>query len=166
MTEKHVLVVLVEDKPGVMMRITGLFTRRHFNIETISVGHTEKEGISRITLTVLGDKREIEQVMKQLNKVVEVLKVSRMDSDSIMRELALVKINTKDKDSKAELIQLVDIFRGRIVDVTKESMVVEITGDGSKVDAFVSMVTSFGIKELAITGVTAMSRGPKATEAK
>ncbi len=163
MTDKHILVVLVEDKPGVMMRISGLFTRRHFNIETISVGHTEKEGISRITLTALGDMREVEQVMKQLNKLIDVLKVTRMEDDSINRELALIKINTKDKDSKSELIQLVDIFRGRIVDVTKESLVVEITGDRKKVDAFVNMVTSFGIKELAITGVTAMSRGPKAT---
>ncbi len=163
MTEKHILVVLVEDKPGVMMRMSGLFTRRHFNIETISVGHTEKEGVSRITLTALGDMREVEQVMKQLNKLIDVLKVTRMEDDSINRELALIKINTKDKDSKSELIQLVDIFRGRIVDVTQESIVVEITGDGKKVDAFVNMVATFGIKELAITGVTAMSRGPKAT---
>ncbi|MEE8358816.1 MAG: acetolactate synthase small subunit [Candidatus Hydrothermarchaeales archaeon] len=163
MTDKHILVVLVEDKPGVMMRISGLFTRRHFNIETISVGHTEKEGISRITLTAVGDMREVEQVMKQLNKLIDVLKVTRMEDDSINRELALIKINTKDKDSKSELIQLVDIFRGRIVDVTQESIVVEITGDRKKVDAFVNMVTTFGIKELAITGVTAMSRGPKAT---
>lgn len=163
MTDKHILVVLVEDKPGVMMRISGLFTRRHFNIETISVGHTETEGVSRITLTALGDMREVEQVMKQLNKLIDVLKVTRMGDDSINRELALIKINTKDKDSKSEVIQLVDIFRGRIVDVTKESIVVEITGDGKKVDAFVNIVTSFGIKELAITGVTAMSRGPKAT---
>ncbi len=163
MTEKHILVVLVEDKPGVMMRISGLFTRRHFNIETISVGHTEKEGISRITLTAVGDMREVEQVMKQLNKLIDVLKVTRMADDSINRELALIKINTKDKDSKSELIQLVDIFRGRIVDVTQESIVVEITGDRKKVDAFVNMVATFGIKELAITGVTAMSRGPKAT---
>ncbi len=163
MTDKHILVVLVEDKPGVMMRISGLFTRRHFNIETISVGHTEKEGISRITLTALGDMREVEQVMKQLNKLIDVLKVTRMEDDSINRELALIKINTKDKDSKSELIQLVDIFRGRIVDVTQESIVVEITGDGKKVDAFVNMVATFGIKELAITGVTAMSRGAKAT---
>ncbi len=163
MTDKHILVVLVEDKPGVMTRISGLFARRHFNIETISVGHTEKEGISRITLTAVGDMREVEQVMKQLNKLIEVLKITRMERSSIQRELALIKINTKDQESKSELIQLVDIFRGRIVDVTKESMVVEITGDGSKIDAFVDMVTSFGIKELAITGVTAMSRGPKAT---
>ncbi len=163
MTDKHILVVLVEDKPGVMTRISGLFARRHFNIETISVGHTEKEGISRITLTAVGNMREVEQVMKQLNKLIEVLKITRMERSSIQRELALIKINTKDQESKSELIQLVDIFRGRIVDVTKESMVVEITGDGAKIDAFVDMVTSFGIKELAITGVTAMSRGPKAT---
>ncbi len=163
MTDKHILVVLVEDKPGVMMRISGLFTRRHFNIETISVGHTETDGVSRITLTALGDMREVEQVMKQLNKLIDVLKVTRMGDDSINRELALIKINTKDKDSKSEVIQLVDIFRGKIVDVTPESIVVEITGDGKKVDAFVTIVASFGIKELAITGVTAMSRGPKVT---
>jgi len=163
MTDKHILVVLVEDKPGVMMRVSGLFTRRHFNIETISVGHTEKDGVSRITLTAVGDMREVEQVMKQLNKLIDVLKVTRMGDDSINRELALIKINTKDKDSKSEVIQLVDIFRGKIVDVTSESIVVEITGDGKKVDAFVTIVASFGIKELAITGVTAMSRGPKVT---
>ncbi|MFQ6136155.1 MAG: acetolactate synthase small subunit [Candidatus Hydrothermarchaeales archaeon] len=160
MEQKHVLVALVEDKPGVMMRISGLFARRHFNIETISVGHTEKEGVSRITLTVGGDQREIEQVMKQLNKLVEVLKVSRMENDSIMRELALLKINTKDDEARAEVIQYANIFRGRIVDVTNESIVVEITGDSSKVEAFVNLVNPFGIKELAITGVTAMARGP------
>ena len=160
MSNKHILVVLVEDQPGVMTRISGLFARRHFNIDTISVGHTEKEGISRITLTAIGNMREVEQVMKQLNKLIEVLKVSRMESNAINRQLALVKINLKDKDSKSEIIQLADIFRGRIVDVTQSSIVVEITGEGSKVEAFLDLITPFGIKELAVTGVTSMSRGP------
>ncbi len=162
MSETHVLVALVEDRPGVMQRVSGLFRKRNFNIDSITVGRSEKEGISRMTLTVRGDQRILEQVMKQLNKLVEVLKVVQVEgADSVMRELALVKISTKDQNSRAEIVQYVNIFRGRIVDVGKDSLIVEITGDSEKIDAFVNFVSTFGIKELAKTGVTAMTRGTK-----
>ncbi len=157
--EKHIIYALVEDRPGVMQRISGLFTRRNFNIDTISVGHSEKKGISRISLTVRGSKNDLEQVMKQLSKIIEVRKVVELKKDTcVARELALVKIATKDEDQRAEVIQYVNIFRGRIVDVCKDSMIVEITGDGAKVSAFLQLVKTFGIKELATTGVTAMAR--------
>ncbi len=160
MNETHVLVALVEDRPGVMQRVSGLFRKRNFNIDSITVGRSEKEGISRMTLTVRGDQRILEQVMKQLNKLVEVLKVIQVEgADSVMRELALMKISTKDQNSRAEIVQYVNIFRGRIVDVGKDSLIVEITGDSEKIDAFVNLASTFGIKELAKTGVTAMTRG-------
>jgi len=164
MEREHVLVALVEDEPGVMQRISGMFTRRHFNIDTISVGHTEKKGISRITITFRGDESKAEQIVKQLNKIIEVVKIMRMEDSAILRELALVKINTPDEDSRREVVQYSNIFRAKIVDVAKESMIVEVTGNRSKVDAFVNLVRPFGIKELAITGVTAMSRGSRQVE--
>lgn len=160
--ETHILVALVEDRPGVMQRVSGLFRKRNFNIDSITVGHSEKEGISRITLTVAGDERIIEQVIKQLNKLIEVIKVTKLDREnSVMRELALIKINVKNETTRADIVQYVNIFRGRIVDVRKDSMIVEITGDRTKVDAFIELIGSFGIMELAKTGATAMTRGPK-----
>ncbi|MFV2040585.1 MAG: acetolactate synthase small subunit [Candidatus Hydrothermarchaeales archaeon] len=164
MEREHVLVALVEDEPGVMQRISGMFTRRHFNIDTISVGHTEKNGLSRMTITFWGDDKKAEQIIKQLNKIIEVVKVTKMESDSIQRELALIKINTPDENSRREIVQYANIFRAKIVDVGKDSMIVEVTGNGGKVDAFVKLVNPFGVKELAITGVTAMSRGSKPQE--
>jgi acetolactate synthase-1/3 small subunit len=161
MEREHVLVALVEDEPGVMQRISGMFTRRHFNIDTISVGHTEKKGLSRMTITFWGDDKKAEQIVKQLNKIIEVVKVTRMENDAIHRELALIKLNTPDENSRREVVQYVNIFRAKIVDVGKDSMIVEVTGNGSKIDAFVKLVNPFGVRELAITGVTAMSRGSK-----
>lgn len=163
--QTHVVVVLVEDKPGVLQRISGLFRKRNFNIDSITVGHSEKEGTSRMTIAVKGDERTLEQVMKQLNKLVDVVKVADVaKSDAVTRELALVKIATKSENVRAEVVQFVNIFRGRIIDVGKDSLVVEITGDSQKIDAFVNLVGSYGIKELARTGITAMSRGSKAAE--
>jgi acetolactate synthase-1/3 small subunit len=160
MSETHILVAMVEDRPGVMQRVSGLFRKRNFNIDSITVGHSEKPGVSRITMTVTGDHAVLEQVMKQLNKLIEVLKVIELDKGgSVMRELALVKIRTNNETARAEVVSYVSIFRGRIVDVSKDSVIVEITGDSSKIEAFVSLVSSFGDRELARTGVTAMSRG-------
>lgn len=160
--EKHVLVALVEDKPGVMQRISGLFRRRNFNIDSITVGHSEKEGISRMTLTVTGDLATLEQVMKQLNKLVDVLKVVKLEKkDTVVRELALVKVSIKGESARSEVISYSNIFRGRIVDAGTDSMIVEITGESAKVDAFINLVIPFGIKELSRTGVTAMMRGVK-----
>ena len=159
MEKRNIIVALVEDKPGVMQRISGMFTRRGFNIETISVGHTEKKGISRITLTVIADDKKIEQLIKQLNKIIEVIKVTRMPDDALLRELMLVKVHTADKDARAEILQYCEIFRARVVDVSKESMIIEVTGDIEKIEAFIKLLTPFGIKELAITGISSMARG-------
>ncbi len=158
--DTHILVVLVEDRPGVLQRVSGLFRKRNFNIDSITVGRSELEGVSRMTITVRGDVRILEQVMKQLNKLIEVRKVMELDGEqSVARELALVKIATKDDAARAEIVQYVNIFRGRIIDVRKESLVIEITGDSSKIAAFLDLVGMYGIQELAKTGVTAMARG-------
>jgi len=160
--ERYILSVLVEDKPGVMQRVSGLFRRRNFNIDSITVGHSEKKGVSRITLTVAGDRKILEQVMKQLNKLIEVVKVSELsEKESVVRELALVKVRTKNEGVRSELISYANIFRGRIVDVSKNSMIIEITGDSEKIDAFIDLVKIYGILELARTGITAMIRGAK-----
>jgi len=160
--ETHILVALVEDRPGVLQRVSGLFRKRNFNIDSITVGHSEKEGISRITLTATGDERIIEQVIKQLSKLIEVIKVIKLSREnSVTRELALVKIKVKNETARADIVQYTNIFRGRIVDVRKDSIIVEITGDRAKVDAFIEITRPFGIMELAKTGVTAMTRGPK-----
>jgi acetolactate synthase-1/3 small subunit len=160
--ETHILVTLVEDRPGVMQRVSGLFRKRNFNIDSITVGHSEKPGISRITLMVAGDEHVLEQVIKQLNKLIEVIKITKLeDENSVTRELALIKIKVKDEASRADIVQYTNIFRGRIVDVRKDSMIVEITGDRAKLDAFIESVESFGVVELAKTGVTAMTRGVK-----
>ncbi len=159
---QHILVALVEDKPGVMQRISGLFRRRNFNIDSITVGRSEKEGISRMTLVVKGDEKIVEQVVKQLNKLIEVVKVSRVDEkESVVRELALIKVSTKTDKERAEIVQFTNIFRGGIVDVSRDSLIVEITGSSSKIDAFIDLVKSYGIIELARTGLTAMVRGSK-----
>ncbi len=156
----HILVVLVEDRPGVLQRVSGLFRKRNFNIDSITVGHSEQKGVSRMTITVRGDVQVLEQVMKQLNKLAEVLKVVELPwGDAVSRELALIKVNTKDDAVRAEVVQYANIFRGRIVDVRKDSLIVEITGDSDKVNAFVNLVSMYGVQELAKTGVTAMARG-------
>ncbi len=160
MDDGYILAAMVEDKPGVMQRISGLFRKRNFNIDSISVGSSEKPGVSRMTLTVTGDSQILEQVIKQLSKLVEVIKVTRLDEgEAVTRELALVKIGTRDESERAEVVQYANIFRGRIVDVHKESLIVEITGDRPKIDAFINLVDVYGIKELAKTGLTAMTRG-------
>ncbi len=160
--ESPILVAHVEDRPGVMQRVSGLFRKRNFNIDSITVGHSEKEGISRITLTVEGDESVLEQVIKQLSKLIEVVKITKLSSEnSVMRELALVKINVKNEAARADIVQYANIFRGRVVDVRKNSMIVEITGDTAKVDAFIELIGSFGVIELGKTGVTAMIRVSK-----
>lgn len=160
--ETHILVTLVEDRPGVMQRVSGLFRKRNFNIDSITVGHSEKPGISRMTLMVAGDEHVLEQVIKQLNKLIEVIKITELeDENSVQRELALIKIKVKNEAARADIVQYTNIFRGRIVDVRKDSMIVEITGDRAKLDAFIESVESFGVIELAKTGVTAMTRGAK-----
>jgi len=156
----YTISALVEHRPGVLYNISNMFRRRSFNIETISVGTAEQSDIARMTITVNGDERTVEQVVKQLNKLIDVIDVSILDPKStVARELALIKVNTQDARVRADVINYTEIFKGHVVDVAHESLVVEITGDSDKIDAFIDLMKSFGIKELARTGITALPRG-------
>lgn len=161
----HIISTIVEHKPGVLYTVSNLFRRRGFNIDNISVGSAEETGLARMTITVKGDDRTIEQVVKQLNKLIDVIKVTRLDPDNIVtRELALIKVNTMNAKSRSDLINYADIFRARVVDVSSESLMVEITGTSDKIDAFIDLMKPFGLKEVARTGITALSRGAKSTK--
>jgi len=156
----HIFTALVEHKPGVLQRVASMFTRRRFNIESISVGATDNPTIARMTILTRGDDRTLEQIEKQMNKLVNVIKVTDLAKDeSICRELSLIKLHTPREQQKSQVIQYADVFRGRVVDVSPDSMTVEITGDPDKIDAFIQLVRGVGIKEMARTGVTAMQRG-------
>ncbi|MBA2504721.1 MAG: acetolactate synthase small subunit [Thermoleophilaceae bacterium] len=156
---RHILSILVENRPGVLARVSGLFSRRGFNIETLAVGPTDDPRISRMTLTVDGANHPIDQVQKQLHKLVNVIKIRDLEPrDSIARELALFKISS-DADSRAEVLQFTDIFRGKVVDASKRSVTVEITGTDDKIEAFESLIRPFGLIEMVRTGEIAVSRG-------
>jgi acetolactate synthase I/III small subunit len=156
---KHTLSILVENKPGVLTRIAGLFARRAFNIDTLAVGPTDDPSVSRITMTVDGAKDPIDQVTKQLHKLVNVLKIRDLEpAEAVSRELALFKVSA-DGPARGEVIQLADIFRGNIVDVGRRSIVIEITGTDDKIEAFEAMVRPFGLVEMVRTGEIAISRG-------
>ena len=156
---KHTIVALVEDKPGVLNRMSSLFRRRGFNIESIAVGHTELPDQSRMTIVVDGNVDMVEQVRKQLAKVVDVLKVSDItDEDIVARELALIKVKATSF-TRSEIMQIVDIFRANIVDVATDSLTIEVTGDEDKVTSLSNLLRGFGIKEMARTGRIALTRG-------
>jgi acetolactate synthase-1/3 small subunit len=156
---KHILSLLVENKPGVLARIAGLFARRGFNIDSLAVGPTDDTTISRLTLTVDGATHPIDQVTKQLHKLVNVIKIRDLEpEEAVARELALFKISA-DGDSRAQVMQFAEIFRGKIVDVHKRSLTVEITGADEKIEAFEEMVRPFGLIEMVRTGEIAVSRG-------
>jgi len=158
-TTKHTLVALVEDRPGVLNRVSSLFRRRNFNIESIAVGHTEQPNLSRMTIIVEGDDAKVEQVRKQLDKVIDVVKIVDITSDDkVARELALVKVKST-ASTRSEIIQIVDIFRANIVDVSPGSLMVEVTGDEEKVGSLVDLLRGFGIREIARTGRIALTRG-------
>lgn len=158
-TTKHTLIALVEDKPGVLNRMASLFRRRGFNIESIAVGHSELPHLSRMTIVVDGATTMVEQVRKQLDKVVDVVKVSDITSGSIIaRELALIKVKATAA-TRSEIIEIVDIFRASIVDVASDSVTIEVTGDEDKVNSLLSLLRTFGIKEIARTGRIALTRG-------
>src|SRR5579884_1210321 len=149
---KHVLSILVENKPGVLTRIAGLFARRGFNIDTLAVGPTDDERISRITLTLDGAVHPIDQVTKQLHKLVNVLKIRDLEPrETLARELAMFKVSA-DGASRAEVMQIVEIFRGKIIDVSRRSVIIEVTGSWEKIEAFERMVRPFGLIEMARTG--------------
>ena len=156
---RHTLVALVEDKPGVLTRMASLFRRRGFNIESIAVGHSELPNLSRMTIVVNGTAGILEQVRKQLSKVVNVVKVADVTADNItVRELALIKVKATSS-TRSEIIEIADIFRANIVDVAADSLTIEITGDEDKVDSLLNLLRGFGIKEVARTGRIAMLRG-------
>jgi acetolactate synthase-1/3 small subunit len=156
---KHTLVALVENKPGVLNRMASLFRRRGFNIESIAVGHSEVPHLSRTTIVVDGAAAMVEQVRKQLDKVIDVVKVFDISGDEIVaRELALIKVKATSS-TRSEIIQIVDIFRANIVDVAADSVTIEVTGDEEKVNSLLNLLRGFGIREIARTGRIAMARG-------
>jgi acetolactate synthase-1/3 small subunit len=156
----RVIAALVENKPGVLHSVSNMFRRRGFNIESITVGRTEQEDLSRMTITVKGDEKTLEQIVKQMNKLIDVVKVSQLEPENIVtRELALIKVNIPDNKSRSDVINCVDVFRGRVVDVSPEALTIEITGTPDKIDAFLNLMRTYGIMELARTGLTALARG-------
>ena len=163
---KRTLAILVENKPGVLTRIAGLFARRGYNIESLAVGETENPAISRMTIVVEGDDRVIEQVTKQLHKLVDVIKLSDVSNEEYVdRELVLIKVNAEPQQ-RAEIMQIVDIFRSRIVDIGKSTLIIEATGDPSKVKAIETSLKPFGIRELVRTGKVVIVRGAKGKNGK
>lgn len=157
----HVLSLLVEDKPGLLTRVAGLFARRGFNIESLAVGHTEVPGLSRITVVVDVEDLPLEQVTKQLNKLVNVIKIVELEeSQSVHREHVLVKVRT-DSATRSQVLEAVSLFRAHVVDVAPDALVIETTGDSGKVQAFLRVLEPFGIKEIAQSGLLAIGRGSK-----
>ncbi len=160
---KHTIVALVEDKPGVLNRMASLFRRRGFNIESIAVGHSEIPHLSRMTIVVNGAAAMVEQVRKQLDKLVDTVKVSDISGNAMVtRELALIKVKATSA-TRSEIMQIVDIFRANIVDVASDSVTVEVTGDEDKIDSLLSLLRDFGIREISRTGRIAMTRGSLST---
>ena len=157
--QRHTLVALVENKPGVLNRVSSLFRRRNFNIDSIAVGHSVQPKLARMTIVVSGDNAKVEQVRKQLDKLIEVVKIVDITSyQSVIRELALIKVKATHA-IRSEIIQIVDIFRASIVDVSADSLIIEVTGDGEKVDSLMELLRGFGIREIARTGIIAITRG-------
>jgi acetolactate synthase-1/3 small subunit len=156
---KHTLSVLVENRPGVLARVAGLFSRRGYNIDSLAVGRTEKPELARMTIVVEGDDQIIQQVGKQLNKLVEVISVRDISNEPIVdRELILIKVNA-EPSRRGEIMQIVDIFRAHIVDIGRNSLIIECTGDEGKINAFQDSLEPFGIREVVRTGRVAMIRG-------
>jgi acetolactate synthase-1/3 small subunit len=165
MTEEHTLVALVEDKPGVLNRVASLFRRRNFNIESLTVGHTNIPGVSRMTIVVGAEQRHAHLVEANLNKLVNVISVRDVTNDrTVTRDLALIKVRA-DASARAEISQLTEIFRARIVDVSQNSLIVEITGAEEKIDSMVDLLRPFGIIEMVRTGRVAMVRGDESVPA-
>jgi acetolactate synthase-1/3 small subunit len=157
-----VIAALVENKPGVLHSVANMFRRRGFNIESITVGKTEQKGLSRMTITVSGDEKTLEQIVKQMNKLIDVVKVTSLEPENIVtRELALIKVKVPDTKTRSDIINCVEVFRGRVIDVSPETLITEITGTPDKIDAFLNLMKTYGIMELARTGLTALSRGTR-----
>lgn|SRR5574341_419531 len=156
----YIVSALVENKPGVLFRITNLFRARSFNIESITVGTTEQQDLSRMTITTNSDERTLDQLVKQLRKLIDVVEVKALDLDkAVYRELALIKMRAVDPTTRSEILNYANIFRGNIIDIGKETITVEITGTPDKIDAFKNLVEQYGIAQMARTGVSALPRG-------
>lgn len=156
----YIVSALVENKPGVLFRVTNLFRARSFNIESITVGTTEQQDLSRMTITTNSDERTLDQLVKQLRKLIDVVEVKVLDLDkAVYRELALIKMKALDPTTRSEILNYANIFRGNIIDIGKETITVEITGTPDKIDAFKNLVEQYGIAQLARTGVSALPRG-------
>jgi acetolactate synthase-1/3 small subunit len=157
----HVLSLIVEDKPGLLTRVAGLFARRGFNIESLAVGASEIEGLSRITVAVDVEDAPLEQVTKQLNKLVNVIKIVELDpTQSVQREHLLIKVRV-DNSNRSQILEAVTLFRARVVDVATDALVIEVTGDSGKVQALLRVLEPYGIKEIAQSGLLAIGRGGK-----
>src|SRR5687768_5226931 len=163
-TRRHVLVAIVLNKPGVLNRVSSLMRARNFNIDSLAVSHTDQPDVSRMTITLHGDDVAVEQAAKQLYRLIDVLKVQDVTSEpTIEHELALLKLRATDSN-RAEILKLVELSKGRVVDVSAEAVVVEVTGTEAEVDAFAGLVRPYGIKELVRTGAVVMARGPQSIE--
>ena len=163
--QRHVLVALVADRPGVLNRVASLARARNFNIESLAVGGTERAGVSRMTITLRGDDFAVEQFAKQLYRLIDVLKVQDLTAErSIQHELALIKVRTTPR-TRGEVLKIVELYKGRVVDVAADSVIVEATGRSDEIDALVALVLEFGVKEMARTGTVAMTRGSGSIEA-
>jgi acetolactate synthase-1/3 small subunit len=160
MSESYIISTIVENKPGVLFRASNMFRRRGFNIESITVGPIEQPGLSKMTIVVKGNEDTVEQLIKQLAKLIDVIKIARLEhKKSVVRELALIKVNAPDQRARSDLMNFVQIFRGRVVDVGDGTLTIEVTGDPDKIDAFIKVVSTFGIRDISRTGVTAIPRG-------
>ncbi|MBF4694273.1 acetolactate synthase small subunit [Fusibacter ferrireducens] len=154
----YVLSVIVENEPGILSRVAGLFSRRGYNIKSLSVGETEDPKISRMTIVVTGDRQIVEQIKKQLQKLIDVVKIYELEPEaSVYRELALVKVMVNEQN-RPSILEVVEIFRGKVIDIATESLTVELTGDHDKINAFVDMMKVYGISEMARTGLTGLAR--------
>jgi acetolactate synthase-1/3 small subunit len=163
---KHVLSLLVEDKPGILTRVAALFARRGFNIESLAVGTTEVQGLSRITVVVGVEGAPLEQVTKQLNKLINVIKVVELEADqAVQRDHMLIKVKT-DASTRSQVLEAVTLFRARVIDVVNDAVIIEVTGDTAKCAAFIKVLEPYGIKELVQSGVLAMGRGSKSISEK
>jgi acetolactate synthase I/III small subunit len=157
----HTLSVLVEDTPGVLARVAALFSRRGFNIQSLAVGPTEQKDMSRMTIVVSAEETPLEQITKQLNKLINVIKISELDEDnSVSRELALIKVRA-DAGSRSQVIEAVNLFRAKVIDVAPDTLTIEATGSRGKIEALLRVLEPFGIRELVQSGVVSLSRGPR-----
>ena len=162
----HTLSVLVEDKPGVLARVASLFSRRGFNIQSLAVGATEQKNLSRMTIVVAVEDLPLEQVSKQLHKLINVIKVVEQDTEnSVSRELALIKVRA-DASTRGEVVEAVNLFRAKIIDVSTESVVIETTGTLEKLEALLRVLEPYGIREIVQSGVVSMTRGPRSISGK